>query len=79
MQEKLERFARESKKYLVAVSATAILGISGGCATQGAITDTSCQSYEPIRASVQDTDYTKRQVIAHNAVYDKLCGANPLK
>lgn len=45
----------------------------GGCASTATITDSSCRSFKPIRASVKDTTETKRQVVAHNRVYDALC------
>lgn len=53
---------------ILALAAVAL----GGCATTG-ITDTSCQSFMPIAASKQDTVQTKRQVVAHNRVFDRLC------
>jgi hypothetical protein len=46
--------------------------LGGGCATTG-IADTSCQSFMPIAASGKDTVQTKRQVVAHNRVFDRLC------
>lgn len=36
-------------------------------------TDSACKSFRPIRASVQDTAETKRQVIGHNRAYDAIC------
>lgn len=36
-------------------------------------TDSACKSFRPIRASVQDTADTKRQVIGHNKAYDAIC------
>ena len=47
-----------------------------GCATnisETNIADTSCKSFRPISASSKDTEPTKRQVVAHNKVYDALC------
>lgn len=37
------------------------------------VVDTSCAAFEPIRASRTDTQETRDQVKAHNAVYDSLC------
>lgn len=44
-----------------------------GCATATGVTDTSCTSFKPIRGSVKDTPDTKRQIVAHNGVYDAIC------
>lgn len=50
--------------------------ISGCVSTQGprAVRDTSCTAFQVIRPSRQDTLETKRQVLAHNTIYRKLCG-----
>lgn len=37
------------------------------------ITDTSCKSFRPISSSKKDTEQTRREVIAHNKVYDTIC------
>lgn len=41
--------------------------------TQIAVTDTSCQAFEPIRYSRSDTAETVRQVRQHNAAFRTLC------
>lgn len=46
-----------------------------GCSTIGSVTDTSCKSFKPITGSSQDTTITKRQVVAHNKVFDTICPA----
>lgn len=46
-----------------------------GCSWIPGITDTSCKSFKPIRGSIQDTTLTKRQVVAHNKVFDTICPA----
>lgn len=46
------------------------------CATNGqGLTDSSCRSFKPITNSRLDTLQTRREVIAHNRVYTKLCKA----
>lgn len=54
----------------------AITGISGCTHLQEpqAVPDSSCTAYQVIRPSRSDTLETKRQVLAHNSVYRKLCG-----
>ena len=42
--------------------------------TDTVVTDTSCLAFEPIRWSSEDSDKTIRQVKAHNAAWDRLCG-----
>lgn len=45
-----------------------------GCA--GAIpeiADSSCKSFKPISSSKADTEPTRRQIIAHNKVFDTIC------
>lgn len=44
-----------------------------GCATGTPVTDSSCKSFRPISNSTKDTEQTRREVIAHNRVYRKLC------
>jgi hypothetical protein len=39
----------------------------------GAVIDTACQAFEPIRYSRNDTDETKRQIRGHNAAWTALC------
>ena len=49
-----------------------------GCAigtSETNIADTSCKSFRPISASSKDTEPTKRQVVAHNKVFDALCSS----
>jgi len=49
--------------------------ILAGCATITSGTNrVACRVFEPIRASTIDTVETKKQVIVHNAKWDKLCG-----
>jgi len=48
--------------------------ILAGCVTSISGTNkVACRVFEPIRASDKDTAITKRQVIVHNAKWDKLC------
>ncbi len=49
-----------------------IIAISGCVSDQQAI-DASCAAYQVIRPSRLDTLETKRQVLAHNTIYRKLC------
>lgn len=57
----------------------AIIGIAlaitavelGGCSSVPV--DSGCKSFRPITWSTQDTSGTKKQVVAHNRVYDTLC------
>ena len=58
--------------FLLTGCATGISGINGP-------TDTSCKSFKPISASKQDTEPTKRQVIAHNRAHDAICAAKAEK
>jgi len=45
-----------------------------GCATAiPEIADSSCKSFKPISSSKADTEPTKRQIIAHNKVFDTIC------
>lgn len=61
------------KKLMLLWAAT--IGISGCVATQNppTVVDSSCSAYQIIRPSRQDTPDTKRQVLAHNTIYRKLC------
>ena len=52
--------------FLLTACGTAGLGTDGP-------TDSACKSFKPIRASKQDTEDTKRQVIGHNRAYDAIC------
>lgn len=45
-----------------------------GCVMTKAVPDTSCVAFSVIRPSRDDTLETKRQVLAHNTIYRKLCG-----
>lgn len=45
-----------------------------GCARMTVSAGTECLRWEPIAWSVNDTDETIRQVKAHNAVYQSICG-----
>lgn len=58
---------------LLCVAITAI----SGCASKGprAVPDSSCAAFQIIHPSRQDTLDTKRQVLAHNTIYRKICGA----
>lgn len=53
--------------------ALSISCLMGGCGTLTSVTDTSCSSFKPIRGSTLDTPATKRQVVAHNQVFDTIC------
>jgi hypothetical protein len=44
-----------------------------GTVTSGISFDSGCQSFKPINGSTKDTTQTKRQIVAHNKVYDALC------
>ena len=45
-----------------------------GCATAiPEIADSSCKSFKPISSSKLDTEPTRRQIIAHNKVFDTIC------
>ncbi len=45
-----------------------------GCATATPeIADSACRSFKPISSSKNDTEPTRRQVIAHNKVFDVVC------
>lgn len=52
-----------------------IFAISGCVSTQKAVPDSSCVAFQIIHPSRQDTVGTKRQVLEHNTVYRKICGA----
>lgn len=61
------------KLMLILVVTSAI----SGCAslkTPKSVPDASCVAFQIIHPSRQDTADTKRQVLAHNTVYRKLCG-----
>jgi hypothetical protein len=53
----------------------ATIAISGCVSSQKAapVAGADCGAYQIIRPSRQDTLDTKRQVLAHNSVYRKLC------
>lgn len=53
------------------------IATSGCVSTQGSrpVPDSSCAAFSIIRPSRQDTLDTKRQVLAHNTIYRKICGA----
>jgi predicted small lipoprotein YifL len=40
------------------------------------IPDSSCVAFQVIRPSREDTAGTKRQVLAHNQTYRKICGSS---
>lgn len=44
-----------------------------GCATDIVATDSSCRSFRPITSSKRDTEQTRREVFAHNKVFDTIC------
>lgn len=50
--------------------------VISGCVSTGSkpVPVSNCSSFEIIRPSRQDTLETKRQVLAHNTVYRKVCG-----
>ena len=52
-----------------------IIAVSGCVSTQktAPVAGADCGAYQIIRPSRQDTLETKRQVLAHNTVYRKLC------
>ena len=45
-----------------------------GCATSSSATNSFCLIAVPIHGSAVDTEETRRQVDAHNAVGEALCG-----
>lgn len=50
-----------------------LLLASAGCSIPiSAAPDTSLKSFRPITLSCQDTAETRKQIVAHNAVYDTL-------
>ncbi len=55
----------------------ALTSAISGCALrqQPPVHDTACSAFEVIRPSRADTADTKRQVLAHNTTYRKLCPA----
>ncbi len=53
---------------LFAVSSTV-----AACSTTQAVTDSGCKSFKPITNSKLDTLQTRREVIAHNRVFTKIC------
>lgn len=60
------------------MTACAVISAISGCAHNPklkAVPDASCAAFQVIHPSRQDTTDTKRQVLAHNTVYRKLCGA----
>jgi hypothetical protein len=44
-----------------------------GCATDSLVTDSACRSFKPISSSKRDTEQTRREVVAHNKVFDAIC------
>ena len=54
----------------------AIFALSG-CASkaQRPVPDSSCAAFRVIHPSQLDTLDTKRQVLAHNTIYRKICGS----
>jgi hypothetical protein len=46
-----------------------------GCAPAQMLVDSSCASFQIIRASTRDTDETKRQIVGHNRAYEAICPA----
>lgn len=55
------------------LSAFLLTGCATGTFEINGPTDTACRSFKPISASKADTEPTKRQVIAHNKVFDTIC------
>lgn len=58
------------------------LALAGCCTTPGPrvevrVVDTACQWAQPIQASTKDTPETKRQVLAHDILYQKRCPNGP--
>ena len=50
-----------------------LLPVLAGCATPISVApDTSLKSFRPITLSCQDTAETRKQIVAHNSVYDTL-------
>jgi hypothetical protein len=47
-----------------------------GCATDTLVTDSACRSFKPISNSKRDTEQTRREVVAHNKVFDTICTEN---
>ncbi len=56
----------------IAIVASAL--ILGACATTSTVVDTSCTAFQPITYSAaDDSEATKVQIRAHNAVWQELC------
>lgn len=56
----------------------AVTSALSGCVTTQepkAVPDTSCVAFSVIHPSRDDTLETKRQVLAHNTIYRRICGA----
>ena len=47
--------------------------LTSGCATEGGSVSDACQVYDYIYPAMGDTYETKRQVLAHNLLHQKLC------
>jgi hypothetical protein len=60
-------------KILAACAMSLLTGCASGSIDFNGPTDSACKSFKPIRASKQDTEDTKRQVIGHNRAYDAVC------
>ena len=59
---------------LTPLGALLTLCLLTGCATNTVATvDDGCRSFKPISSSKQDTEPTRRQVIAHNRAFDAVC------
>jgi hypothetical protein len=52
---------------------TVISALSGCTHRQAQVQDTACVAFEIIRPSRADTADTKRQVLAHNTTYRRVC------
>lgn len=61
-------------KHLLLISAVVL---SAGCGIEAPQFDTGCDWVMPIRPSQQDqlTDGTVAQILAHNEVWEEVCGA----
>lgn len=64
----------KSLKHLCLISAVAL---SAGCGIEAPQFDSACDWVIPIRPSQQDrlTDGTVEQILAHNEVWEEVCGA----
>lgn len=58
------------RTYIIAFAVPIVVS---GCSSQSLIADSSCKSFRPISSSKKDTEQTRREVVAHNKVFDTIC------